>query len=138
MRNSIRTYRRCFAWRGGGLDHVYVWAEVNDELEGWFLLDTGAANNLLSTSAAEQLGLDLVPAGTMGGVGASVKAYRARADTLRVGPLTLTSPRFQVSDVDASKYRHQLGRLGGACLNESVVVYDCARPAGRNLRPGDL
>lgn len=112
---------------GGGRDHVYVWAEVNGELAGWFLLDTGARNNLLSMESAEQLGLELTPSGTLGGVSSSVPAFRGKAETLRIGPMTLNAPTFVVADVGANEGRQQIGVLGGALLRDSVMVYDRAR-----------
>ena len=121
--------------RDGGFGKVHVWADVDDELAGWFLLDTGADTNLLDKSAAEQLGLELTHAGNVGGVGASVKAFSARADTLQVGPLTMNSPRFLVADVEVEGKGDLLGTLGSDMFKHSVVVYDLEQPAAAIYDP---
>jgi hypothetical protein len=115
--------------RSGGFAHVHVWAELDDDLAGWFLLDTGADGNRLDKNVAERLGLELRRAGTVGGVGASVRAFSTRADTLRVGPVTISSPRFVVADVEDSGQDDVLGTLGSDLFKASVVVYDQARPS---------
>lgn len=115
--------------RGGGRSHVYAWAKLDDKLEGWFLIDTGAKSNHLTKEAAKRLGLELKPDGRVGGVGASVKAYRCQATKLQLGPLTLDAPRFTVADVKAKLSSFRLGTLGSDMFKASVVVYDAAKPS---------
>ncbi len=115
--------------RGGGFGHVHVWAELDDDVAGWFLLDTGAQGHRLDKSVAKQLGLSLRTSGTITGVGGSVNSFSAVATTLRVGPMTMSSPRFVIADVDGGDQDDVLGTLGSDFFWQSIVVYDQAGPS---------
>lgn len=110
--------------RGGGFEDTYVRVVIDGAFEGWFALDSGADEHHLSKSAAQALGLPLKPSGEVSGVGASVKAFRATASELRVGPLRLQSPQFTVADVPNRS--DQQGLLGSDLFARAIVVYDTA------------
>ena len=115
--------------RGGGFSHVHVWAELNGEVAGWFLLDSGAEGNRLNKSVAERLGIELRRMGTVSGIGWSAPAFDARADTLEVGPMTMKSPRFVVAGVENDREGDLLGTLGSDVFEQAIIVYDHARPS---------
>lgn len=115
--------------RGGGFAHVHVWAKLDDELEGWFLFDSGGQGNRLNKSVAERLGLELRSAGWVNGVSGSASAFRAQAETLQVGPMTMSAPKFIVPDVDDGGRSDVLGTLGSDVFEQCVVVYDAAGPS---------
>ncbi|MBK8229524.1 MAG: aspartyl protease family protein [Candidatus Eisenbacteria bacterium] len=74
--------------------HLLVKPLVNGKDLGWFIFDSGAGTNCISTAVTE--GNLAVPIGEIGarGVGGTVKAHFWRADSLSLGPMRVTTPLF--------------------------------------------
>lgn len=118
--------------------HLMVRGMVNGQDVGWFIFDSGAGANVLSTSAAEAIGADAVGSTPVLGVGGSVEGTVYRVDSLTVGPLTLDEPLM--IGVDLSPYEPHLGvKLGGiigyGLLAHAVVTYEIDEPAIKLTHP---
>lgn len=118
--------------------HLLVKALVDGSDLGWFVFDTGAGTNCISTSVAEAL-----PEGPFGeilakGVGGTVPARFWRANELRVGPLTLERPLFMDLELDflsAAFGVEVAGILGYELISRCVVEFDQRTPTIRLFDP---
>ena len=79
--------------------HLLVHPKVDGEDLGWFIFDSGAGINCISTEVTEALAEG--PFGEIGarGVGGDVPAHFWRADQLVLGPLTIDDPIFMGLDL---------------------------------------
>lgn len=119
-------------------EHLMVRGVVNGQDVGWFIFDSGAGANVLSTAAAEAIGAHAVGSTIGIGVGGSVETTVYRVESLTVGPLTLDEPLM--IGVDLSPYEPHLGvRLGGiigyGLLSHAVVTYEIDGPAIKLTNP---
>lgn len=78
--------------------HLLVHPLVDGKDLGWFIFDTGAGINCISTAITDGL---KGPVGEIGaqGIGGTVPARFWRADELRLGPLTVDDPLFMGLDL---------------------------------------
>jgi ankyrin repeat protein len=76
--------------------HILVRASVNGQDAGYFLADTGAYCNVLSTAAARQLGLEETGQWHIAGFGGSDKAGICKVDSLSLGDLELQNHSLTV------------------------------------------
>ena len=118
--------------------HLMVRGVVNGQDVGWFIFDSGAGANVLSTTAAEAVGADAVGSTSVLGVGGSVEGTVYRVESLTVGPLTLDDPLM--IGVDLSPYEPHLGvKLGGiigyGLLAQAVVTYEFDGPTIKLTHP---
>lgn len=74
--------------------HLLVKPLVNGKDLGWFIFDSGAGTNCISTAVT--MGNLVGPIGEIGarGVGGTVKAHFWRGDSLSLGPVRVTAPLF--------------------------------------------
>lgn len=72
--------------------HLLVKPKVNNQDVGWFIFDTGAGVNCISTHLVEKLGLD--DAGTIEakGIGGSQMSPLYRGKELSLGPVAMSAP----------------------------------------------
>jgi predicted aspartyl protease len=118
--------------------HLMVRGVVNGHDVGWFIFDSGAGANVLSTTAAEAVGADAIGSTSVLGVGGSVEGTVYRVESLTVGPLTLDDPLM--IGVDLSPYEPHLGvKLGGiigyGLLAHAVVTYEFDGPTIKLTHP---
>lgn len=111
--------------------HLLVHPTVNGEDLGWFIFDTGAGTNCISTEVAERLGPGFgeVPAQ---GVGGTVVSGFRRAKELSLGPVTVAEPIFMELDLGFLEPHFGVpvgGILGYELLSRSVVELDIAGAA---------
>ena len=74
--------------------HLLVHPLVNGEDVGWFIFDTGAGANVLSTPIGEELGIEAQGNIMAQGVGGFVEAGFFRVSELTLGPVTLSDQAF--------------------------------------------
>ncbi len=109
--------------------HHLVKALVNGQDIGWFIFDSGAGTEVLSTKAAEKLGLKLFGKLPVKGVGGSVDSGFYRPDSLVVGPMTIDKPLFvglDLSMLSGLMGDEIAGVVGYGILGRSTVVVDDA------------
>lgn len=79
--------------------HLLVHPTVDGEDLGWFIFDSGAGINCVSTAVAEALSEGPFGEITALGVGGPVSARLWRAEELRIGPVTVEDPVFMGLDL---------------------------------------
>lgn len=107
--------------------HLLVHPTVNGQDVGWFIFDTGAGSNVLSTAAAETLGLERVGSVTAQGVGGAIETGFHRVDELTLGPLILEDQAFVGIDLAFLKPFFGVdvaGIVGYDLLSRCVVEFD--------------
>lgn len=117
--------------------HLFVRPRLNGRELGWFFVDSGAAESVLSARAADALGL-----AALGSVGvASVEKTEPgriwRADSLTLGPVTLRSPWFVEFDLAPFEAAFQFpvdGIIGHNLFARVLVEFE---PGGSALRLHD-
>lgn len=111
---------------------MLVHPTVDGEDLGWFIFDTGAGINCISTHVADQL-----PEGPFGnilaqGVGGTVPSRFWRADELTLGPVTIDAPLFMGLDLAFLKSYFGVevaGILGYELLARCAIELDPSEPA---------
>jgi hypothetical protein len=111
--------------------HLLVKPTVNGRQPGWFIFDTGAGICCVSTPHIAEL--NLRDAGSIGavGVGGSGGKKLYRADSVALGPLTLTD--HPIMAVDFSFLKQHLGEeiygvIGYGVLSHAIVELDIEMP----------
>ncbi|MCC6425390.1 MAG: aspartyl protease family protein [Phycisphaerales bacterium] len=107
--------------------HHLIKALVNGEDLGWFIFDTGAGSECLSTAAAEKLKLEKVGNVPVRGVGGTVEGHFYQPASLTVGPLTIDKPTMVGIDLSMLKQYMGVeiaGIIGFGVLSRSVAVID--------------
>ena len=87
--------------------HHLVRALVDGEDLGWFIFDSGASVSAQSESVIQKMQLTILSTIQVAGIGGSVESQVVRADSLRVGPLTLHEPLFV--SLDLSTWENNFG-----------------------------
>ncbi len=110
--------------------HILVWSEVND-LEGWFIFDSGASVNVLSTHVREKLNLKKGKQVEVEGSGTTQTSNYWLLDKLVLGPAVFTDT--EVIDTDLSMLEKAwgveiYGIIGYSCLKSVVVEIDFNKP----------
>ena len=107
---------------------IYVQASVNGSEPLWFILDSGAPDSLIDSSAASRLNIKAASAGTIHGAGkGDVAAGDAGAVRFTVGTSTTTVAHAKL--VDLSKVSLPMkceGLLGAEFFDQYVVRIDPA------------
>jgi len=109
--------------------HLLVHPLVNGQDVGWFIFDTGAGSNVLSTTAAETLGLPSIGHVRAQGVGGSIESAFFRVEELTLGPLTLAGQKFVGIDLAFLKPHFGVdvaGIVGYDMLSRCIVEFDGA------------
>lgn len=79
--------------------HLLVRPRINGQEAGWFIFDTGAGIEVISTPHVERLGLTGAGSVEAVGVGGGENAKLVKAGALALGPMTLTDHVMMVSDL---------------------------------------
>lgn len=124
--------------------YLLVRPTVDGEDLGWFILDSGAGTNCISTSVTEALA-DGPADGPIGqiparGIGGTVPASFWRADELALGPMTVAGPIFMELDLaflDAAFGVKIGGILGFELLARCVAEVDMAEGVVALFDPRD-
>lgn len=108
--------------------HIAVDVKVNGRQSAKFILDSGAAINLIDTELADELGLTDVGSITARGVAGYEKIGLVRLDSLAVGDLVLynqTIGRFELADMfRAYDQKPKHGLLGYDFLSRFPILID--------------
>ncbi len=118
--------------------HLIVKPRINGEDLGWFIFDTGAGANVISTHVAELLDAELFGKTTARGIGGEVSASFLRARELVIGPVTIAAPLFVTMDLQflTAPLGEEIGGvLGYGVLARSVTEYDFANARIRLFDP---
>jgi predicted aspartyl protease len=106
--------------------HHLVKVKVGEE-EGWFIFDSGAGTEVLSTQFAEKLKLEKFGKIPVRGVGGVVESGFYQPSSLTVGPLTIEKPilvGLDLSMLDQYMGVPVAGIVGYGVLGRSVAVID--------------
>lgn len=112
--------------------HLLVRPEINGREAGWFIFDTGAGICVVSTPHTAELGLERTGEVQALGVGGAKSAVTWSAQTLSLGPVTLTD--HPLMETDLSFLAQHLGReiagiVGYGVLAKCVAEIDLAGAA---------
>lgn len=112
--------------------HVLVHPLVNGKDVGWFIFDTGAGANVISTPVIGELGLEGFGEVGANGVGGDSKAVFCRPATLTLGPVTMEEPLMV--GIDLSFLEQHMGRkiaglVGYNLLARVTAKVDMVTPA---------
>lgn len=111
--------------------HLLVHPLVNGKDLGWFIFDTGAGSNLLSTAAAETLCVETFGQVPAVGIGGTTMTTFCRPDSLSLGPVTIDKPLMVVLDLtflNAAMGRPIGGIIGYPMLHRTVAQIDMETP----------
>lgn len=111
--------------------HLLVRAKVNGKDVGWFILDSGAGSNILTTKLAKEMELEEFGTIPALGVGGAAKSTFARPETLGIGRLTIKSPLvvcFDLSFLDGPLGEHIAGIIGYGTFFRSIIEMDLETP----------
>ena len=107
--------------------HLLVHPEIAGADLGWFIFDTGAGANVISTPVAEEAGLEAFGEVMARGVGGSTAAHYYRTRDLVLGPVTLQEPTFVGIDLaflDGYMGTRVGGVIGYELLLRTVAEFD--------------
>ncbi len=110
--------------------HVLVHPRVNGQDVGWFILDTGAGQSVISTASAPRLGLEKVGETLVSSIFGLATGAIHRGERLELGPVTLARPLFVEMDLSplAQYFGEEVGGIiGYDVLSRCVVEVDLAR-----------
>jgi hypothetical protein len=126
--------------------HLLVHPLIGGKDLGWFIFDSGAGTNCISTHVADQLAegpFGEIPAKGIGGI---VMSHLWRADDLELGPVTVEDPIFLGLDLSFLKAPFGVdvaGILGYEFLSRCTVEFDLEAatialfaPEAYSLQPG--
>ncbi|CAK0743066.1 hypothetical protein CVIRNUC_001441 [Coccomyxa viridis] len=106
-------------WTASG--HVLVSPSINNQGElGYFILDTGASGCVIGKEAADRLGLQRFGGMAVSGMAGRLESCFRRADSLQLGPVTISNCLFMEMDV-GNLIRGAPGKVIG------IVGYDIFR-----------
>lgn len=112
--------------------HLLVHPLVNGKDLGWFIFDTGAGANVLTTRVFNELGLSAIGSVPAVGIGGHIEAQLTRPESLTLGALTIDEPLVVVMDLsflDQYMGTPIAGLIGYGLLARSVVELDVDTPA---------
>lgn len=112
--------------------HLLVHPTLNGKDVGWFIFDTGAGANVLTTRVADELGLPAIGEIPAVGVGGAITSRIVRADSLVLGPMTQLTPMAVVMDLsflDQHMGTPIAGIVGYGVLSRAVLDIDMVTPA---------
>ena len=109
--------------------HVLVRPKIDGKDVGPFILDTGASGMVISTQAAEKLGLRPFGEVFVSGVAGKVPSRFRRANELTLGPITMDRPVFMEMDVGGIV-------SGSAEPVAGIVGFDAFKSAIVEVGPG--
>lgn len=112
--------------------HLLVHPTVGGRDVGWFIFDTGAGANVLTTRVADELGLATIGTIPAVGVGGAVESRLVRPESLILGPLTIDHPMSVVMDLsflDQHMGTPIAGIVGYGLLSRAVLDIDMVAPA---------
>lgn len=107
--------------------HLLVKPLVNGKDVGWFILDSGAGVNVLSTRVTKELGLETFGEVGAVGVGGVVKSNWSRPKSISLGRLTIQNPvvvNIDLAFVDAPMGTPIAGIIGHGTFHRSVLEID--------------
>lgn len=112
--------------------HILVHPLVNGKDVGWFIFDTGAGANVISTPVIGELGLEAFGEVSAKGVGGDSSAVFCRPATLSLGPVTIEEPLMV--GIDLSFLEQHMGRkiaglVGYNLLARVTAKVDMVTPA---------
>ena len=113
-------------------NHILVRPTVDGQDLGWFLFDTGAGINCISTHVAGRLAEGPIGQLASHGVGGPVMSQLWRADELRLGPVTVADQHFLELDLaflDRPFGVAVAGIIGWDLLARCVVEFDQTTPS---------
>lgn len=110
-------------------NHIYLRGRVNDSDSLWFILDSGAAANVIDAEVAKALGLEIAARMPARGAGGVVEAGRIPHARVRLPGATLAGSPIVAMPLDA--FKRQTGRpmeaiLGYPLFSRCVVRIDYA------------
>ena len=111
--------------------HLLVRPVLQGEELGWFIFDTGAGVNVLSSHVVERLGLETFGSMKARGVGGEVESSFLGVSSLQLGPVTLEDTVFSVMDLaflDGPMGGDFAGVLGYGVIARCVVEIDMQAP----------
>lgn len=112
--------------------HLLVHPLVNGKDVGWFIFDTGAGANVLTTRVFTELGLQQIGSVPAVGIGGHIEAQLARPESLALGSLTIDKPLVVVMDLsflDQYMGTPIAGLIGYGLLARGVIELDVETPA---------
>jgi clan AA aspartic protease (TIGR02281 family) len=107
-----------------GTSLVSVPVTINDRSTFLFLLDTGASNTILSTAAADRLGIPKGGNMTMLTAGGGLRVSLRTLESLQVADARLTHIEIAVAEVPLMQSLHVDGILGADYLRRFRVTID--------------
>lgn len=111
--------------------HVLVQASIGSEDPGWFIFDTGASVNTISTALAREIGAELVRETSVQGSSGSAPAQEWRIESLRVGPVSFQDPILIGTDLAFLEQHFGVpvsGIIGTPALARVVAEIDLSAP----------
>lgn len=105
--------------------HLLVHPLINGQDVGWFIFDTGAGMNILTTSAIASLQLPTFGGVPAKGIGGSTASQFCRPNSLSLGPVTLDAPLMV--GIDLSFLDQHMGRKIGGLIGFGMLARVVAR-----------
>lgn len=119
--------------------HVLVHPLVEGADLGWFIFDTGAGTNCISTAVADRLAGGPFGEVAARGIGGTVPSQFWRADSLQLGPVTIEDPLFVGLDLSFLNQPFGVevgGIIGYELLARCTVEFDQSAPHIALFEPG--
>jgi hypothetical protein len=121
--------------------HLIVAAQVNGRDVGSFIFDSGAGMTCVDKAVASELGLERMGDVDAMGAGGTQQAGFYRADSFRLGPMTIEHPLFVGIDLGPVGRMMNI-KLAGVCgydvFRRATVLVDMAAPRIDLFPPGDF
>jgi len=112
--------------------HLLVHPSIDGKDLGWFIFDSGAGTNCISTHVADQLAEGPFGSIPAQGIGGTVLSHFWRANSLTLGPVTIEDPIFMGLDLSFLKAPFGVdvaGILGYEFLARCTVEFDLVTPS---------
>mmetsp|Transcript_30084 Transcript_30084/g.57992 ORF Transcript_30084/g.57992 Transcript_30084/m.57992 type:complete len:730 (+) Transcript_30084:54-2243(+) len=113
-------------FRSSRSGHVLIPAKINGQDLGYWLLDTGCSNNVITTWAAKRLELQKFGAMEASVLGGSAESGLVKIETFETGPLRLSDSVFHIMDLPSTQNEGVkiAGILGYDFFSYAVVEMD--------------
>ena len=111
--------------------HLLVQAWLGSEHRGWFIFDTGASENVIASHLGTEVGAELLREISVQGSGGSAAGELWKAESLRVGPVTIDEPVMIGTDLAFLEPHFGVpvsGIIGAPTLARVVAEIDVAKP----------